>query len=124
MATIPPLGSATEQEANAPDVRLRTVFAALELGNLQLGYKCAKELTGAAEIAYAETLLAIADPQREDTADVWLGLLDQLDETAPELLLRAVMHLAERGIDGTDRLGGIVDRAMVSQDVVDTMKAI
>ena len=53
----------------------------------------------------------------ESDRDRWAALLDVLDESRPEQLVQAVMHLADLGVDPSARLDMLVETSMITPDV-------
>ena len=124
VAVPPPVGSATVAEAGAPGVGLAAVMAALVIDDVELARELAARLTTHSDQIYARAVLAPADQPDADASELWLGVLDAIEDDEPEMVVRAAMHVAGLGIDRSDRLDGLADSGTIRRSLLDAVVAI
>jgi tetratricopeptide (TPR) repeat protein len=116
-ALPPPNGHATEQEAARPEVILAAAGAASSLYRAELADDLVNSLPDGIERQYAVLLREVPSGNLESDRDRWSELLDRLDESRPERLVQAVMHLADLGVDRSVRLDALAAAGMIGPDV-------
>ena len=116
-ALPPPNGHASGQEAARPEVISAAAAAALALGRAELADALVNSLPDGIDKQFAVLLRDAPSGNLESDRARWTALLDVLDETRPEQLVQAVMHLADLGVDRSPRLDALVEASMIAPGV-------
>ena len=116
-ALPPPNGHASAQEAARPEVISAAAAAALALGRAELADALVNSLPDGIDKQFAVLRREVPSGNLESDRARWTALLDGLDETRPEQLVQAVMHLADLGVDRSSRLDTLVETSMIAPDV-------
>jgi tetratricopeptide (TPR) repeat protein len=121
--TLPlPDGRASEREATRPEVISAAAAAARRLGRTKLADSLIDGLPDGVDKRFA--LLQHNTPSDPEFARAeWTALLDLLDETRPEQLAQAVLHLADLGIDSSARLDALVQTGLIMPQIQAVVEA-
>jgi hypothetical protein len=122
-ALPPPNGQASGQEAARPEVILAAAGAAVSLGRAELADDLINSLPDGIDKQFA-VLREVPSGNLESDRARWTATLDVLDESRPEQLVQAVMHLANLGVDRSSRLDTLVRTSMIASDVQALAQAI
>jgi hypothetical protein len=120
----PPNGHASGQEAARPEVILAAARAAVSLGRPDLADDLVNSLPDGIDKQFAVLLREVPSGNLESDRARWTAMLDVLDESRPEQLVQAVMHLADLGVDRSYRLDTLVRTSMIASDVQALAQAI
>ena len=116
-ALPPPNGRATESEAKRPEVIFTAVGAALALERPELADALIDSMPDGIDKRFAVLRRDTPSGSQESDRAEWTALLGLLDETRPEQLVQAVMHLADIGVDRSSRLDNLVGASLVEPGV-------
>jgi len=116
-ALPPPNGRASGPEAARPEVISAAAAAAQALGRAELADDLISTLPDGIDKQFAVLLREVPSGDLESDRARWAALLEDLDETRPEQLVQAVMHLADLGVDRSPRLATLVETSMIAPDV-------
>jgi tetratricopeptide (TPR) repeat protein len=113
----PPNGRASGQEAERPEVISAAAGAARSLGRAEFVDALVNSLPDGIDRQFAVLLRDLPSGNIEADRARWTALLDVLDESRPEQLVQAVMHLADLGVDRSPRLDTLAGTSMIAPDV-------
>ena len=110
-------GARPGREAARPEVIIAAAAAALALRRAELADALVNSLLDGIDKQFAVLRRDAPSGNPESDRARWAALLDVLDETRPEQLVRAVMQLADLGEDRSPRLDVLVETSVISPDV-------
>lgn len=113
----PPNGRASGPEAARPEVISAAAEAALALGRAELSATLINSMPDSIDKRFAMLRRDTPSGNLESDRAEWATLLDILDETRPEELVQAVMHLADLGVDRATRLDTLAETSMIEPGV-------